>query len=229
MPINIGIEKNQSLGKISVLVIYFFWFFLLVLISYFVGKAGYSKIQSQRSAVVSARKTENVLVEKESELKSSTKIYTYVKQVSIALPDKNPALVLISQIRNLSSLNVSTLEDLRIGGMAGTEVVSKVNISFSLNGRYPDLMSFLKDTKTLSPLLTIQKVDFSNLEDVALVDVILNSYWSPYPEKLPPITEPILKFTTEDLNILGQVSGNTTPVFSTLTPLAPFPRENPFF
>ncbi|OGM09016.1 hypothetical protein A2W13_00560 [Candidatus Woesebacteria bacterium RBG_16_36_11] len=229
MPINIGIEKNQSLGKISGLIVPFIWFFVLIIISYFVAKAGYAKIQSQRAAVVSARKTENVLVEKESELNRNRQVYSYVKPVSIALPDRNPALVLISQIRNLSALNVSTLTDLRIGGMAGADTISKVSISFSLNGSYADLMSFLKDTKSVSPLLTIQKVDFSSLDAMALVDVILSSYWSPYPEKLPPITEPIQKFTNEDLNILGQVSGNTLPVFSTLTPLAPFPRENPFF
>ena len=229
MKVNIGLNKNKSMGKITLLVVPFLYFFILLLISYFVGKTGYAKIKSQRKDVISAKKTENILVEKEAELKTIKEISNYIKPVSIALPDKNPALILISQIKYLSNLNDLNLGDFKIGSMAGDEANSKLNLSFSLSGSYLNVFSFLTGTKTLLPILTLQKAEFGFQEDMASAEIILNSFWAPYPEKLPPVTEPILKLTDDNINTLGRVSVFTPPVFSTLNPSGPIQRANPFF
>ena len=226
--LNITTKQNASLDKMSYLLVPFLWFAILIVVSYFVAKTGISKIQSQRQQVVSAKRTETILADKEKEIKGVRNYEMYVQPVSVALPNKNPALILISVMRDMSTLYNVTVTDLRFGSGGGRSGFPQVSIGFGMVGTYNDFISFLDATKTTSPLLTLESVEFSILEDNTSGEVNLNSYYSDYPDKLPAITEPIKKLTPENINTLKSVYSFKPPVFNEIPPSGPYGRTNPF-
>ena len=228
MKININTAQNPSLGKIAYLLVPVIWLVVLVTVSYFVGNTGYAKIKSQRQAVVSAKKTENIMVEKEAEIKNSKQYSLYVQPVSLALPDKNPTLILISVLRNMATSATIAMNNLRLSAGAEVSGAKQVNITFSAAGSYTNIMSLLKSSKTAAPLLTLQKVEFSILGDSMTGDFTFSSFYSAYPEKLPSVTEPISKLSAQNIETLKAVSNFTPPVFTKIPPAGPYERANPF-
>ena len=228
MAINLAVKTQKPTSSI-VLLIPIAYLIILFTISYFVIKTGYSKIKSQRALIANAKKMEAVLLEKESSLKAiSSEISQYVSPVSIALPDKNPALFLISQIKGLSDQSSTSMTDFKIGGgSAGTE--PKIRLSYKLTGPYSNIISFFKASETIAPIVSLQKLEMSILNDIANVDVSMDSYWSEYPEKIPSLTDPISKLSSSNYEALDKVIGLTPPFFTSLSPTGPTLRQNPFF
>jgi hypothetical protein len=228
MALNLAVKPQKSVSTIMLLMPVAYFVVLLV-VSYFVVKAGYAKIKSLRASIASAKKVESVLAEKESILKTvSANISYYVLPVSIALPEKNPALYLISQIRSLSEQNATDLQEFKLGS-AGQGQDSQLNLSLSLRGDYPNVISLLNGLETLAPILSLNKVEMSLSGSVVNADMVVGSYWSAYPDKLPSVTDPIQELTKTNNETLKKVVQLTPPFFTTLTPTEPYGRQNPFF
>ena len=72
------------------------------------------------------------------------------------------------------------------------------------------------------------RIEVRITDESAEIDTNARSYFSAYPEKLPSITEPIDKITSEEYEILNELLLKQTPAFFELTPSGPVSRPNPF-
>ncbi|KKS77640.1 MAG: hypothetical protein UV51_C0005G0050 [Candidatus Woesebacteria bacterium GW2011_GWC1_42_9] len=78
-------------------------------------------------------------------------------------------------------------------------------------------------------MINISSVDMSTNAEVVSAQIVLSSFWSPLPEKLPSITEAISSLSDEELAVLNTLSTFTTPLGGAAGELIAAPaRENPF-
>lgn len=204
---------------------------ILLVLSVFAVRTGIDKINQQRRELKVTQKAENTLMEKESELRSSaSKNPSLVTPATMALPDSNPALMVISNMKTLSASKNVIIEDLRVsgGGSSDKSETSRLGITFSVSGEFVEALSFMKETKNYLPIIRTQRLTIKVNGDIANIDAIASSSSSAYPDKLPLMTEPIDKITYEEYEILNELVQKQPPVFFELNPTGPVSRPNPF-
>ena len=207
----------------------FVYFIVLSLIFVFAIKTGINKISSQRAQLKTLQRTENTLLEKENILKEAqTDILTHFRFSGIALPNENPSLVTLVQIKNLAAGFLLPLDEIKISGTGLGEGASNIGFSFKVLGDLEQIILFLKDTSTLSPITTIDKVELSGMDNITSADVKLKTFWLAYPEKLPSVTDPVKKITDNEIAVIEEMAKLIPPAFSNLSPTGPFERSTPF-
>jgi len=204
---------------------------LLVILSVFAFRFGFAKISEQRQNVSTARQNESVLSQKESILKDiQSGVPSYVKAVAAALPEKNPSLSMVSQIRILSSEKGLSLGNIKVGSeiAAGGASISEVDVTFGIEGPAAEIVSFLAAVKELAPVSTIEKAKINRSSIGTRADITLRVYKSEFPQKLPSLTEPARALTDDEKTTLTKLSALRLPIFTDLTPQGGGVRENPF-
>lgn len=193
---------------------------------------GTSRISKQKKDLVDTKNTEAVLEEKESELRRTAGSFTpYINTASIALPDKNPVLYVIVQTRSHAETQNVALNEMKVnmGSGRGSVGISGVGIHVDITGSFADVINFMRNSKELAPLTTVDgfEMDITDPDNV-VTKVSLNSHWSLFPSELPAIITPIDKITQEEISILQRLAGLIQPEFTILTAQGVDPRGNPF-
>ena len=206
---------------------------IIVVLNYIVITEGVSRLSSQNKLINSNSDNEQILAEKEQELSVSTgTLSPYVRYARVALPERNPALLVITQIRKLAESNQVELDNLAINIGTGlpSEQLTKVGVTIEISGNHADVTNFIKETEKLAPLATVRVIDIKVTGEFAQAnaDMALDVYWAAFPSSLPAITSPIEKITQEDRSILSRLSELSQPEFSELDPNTPSARDNPF-
>lgn len=202
---------------------------VLIILSVLAVKIGFSRIGAQREELSAARKNESILSQKESVLSSvQGTIPTYVKTVAASLPEKNPALSMTSQLRSLALTNQLILENIKVGSSVTTGELSAVDISFSLEGAVPQVVSYLNSIKDMAPVSTVEKAKINQSSLGTRADVTVKVYFSPFPTKLPSLTEPVKELSQEEKGTLLKLSALSLPIFTELQAQPGTLRENPF-
>ena len=193
-------------------------------------RVGWGKIKTLNNNVKSASKVESILKEKEQELITyQGQLDSYVDISAGVLPEKNPALLVVTQLKKIALENNIFLEDLKISSQQVVKgEISDLKVNFKAMGVQGEVFNFLKTTKTVSPILKLDNLDFSSASGTASADVRLLSFFARFPENLPPMADPIQKLSENDLENINSLSTLTTPSFTSLSPNGPFERENPF-
>lgn len=196
---------------------------------FIVGKVGFNKITSQKIEIEKTEKNIIILSQKqEILLKVEETLSSDIKFFSLALPDSNPSLSVIYQIKTFSLENGVFFEDIKSGGESKLQNYSKVDLKFDLTGDLNGILSFLKLTETFAPIVTVEKLELSQSSGTHKGSIALKGYWAPFPEKIPAVTQPIGDFTEDELKIITKISNLSVPQFSSVYPQEPTSRENPF-
>lgn len=203
--------------------------FLAVLLFILAVKVGLDRINDQRQKVLEGRRIENTLVAKEALLREvEVDISGFVDSASSAVPEKNPALVMLSQLKNLALVNGLTLTTFKVASETQAAGLGSVDVSFDIDGTLPATLSFLKSLSTIAPISTIEKVKVNTASQVASSNITIRVYFAEYPAKLPSLTEAVNNLTEEERKLLDMLSGLTQPVFTSLTPQPASGRVTPF-
>lgn len=203
---------------------------ILLIVSIFTVRIGIDRIGQQRRELKNVEKVEATLTEKEAELRNSISVNPpLVTPASMALPDSNPALMVISNYKSLVADSAVIIEDFSVSGLASTQKeLENIRVSFTLSGNILEVLSLLKQTQNQLPIMAVQQMEISVDEEIANVEVSGKSYFSAYPSKLQPITDPIDKITAEEYQLLVELNQKQTPTFFELSPSAPTFRPSPF-
>lgn len=152
--------------------------------------------------------------------------------VTVALPPQNSALLVTSQIRNEAAELGVVIEDLSLSITPSLmEDFTALGIEFDISGDYESISLLISNISEMTPLINIKSIDIESTREEILASIEMESYWSPYPESLPPVTQTINGVTPEEQSILNQIASFQSPAFqasTTLTPTETEPRENPF-
>lgn len=224
-------KKSSVSPNITTLALPIIYLVVLVIVAFISIKAGYQQIDKQRKDVNAAKKTESILNEKYNTLQDAQSfISKYVDPASFALPDKNPSLYILSQMKQLTSLRPVVVADFNFGrgSTLTSEDIGSVSMSFNISGSVNDVISYYQDMIKLAPIITFATFDITTDSQALQVDTRADSFYAEYPDKLPSITQPISKLTSSEMQTLEEISTLTPPSFTTLDPNGPFTRENPF-
>ena len=153
---------SKSLGKKSplrLILLPLLSLVILAVLSSVVLRSAFARIQSLRGELENAQRDENVLKEKEIILKEvQQSIAGQAQVVALALPSENPALIVISQVKNLAFERALFPQNLEVGAETQEAELMSVPISFDMEGDLTEVLDFVKSLTSISPLSTIDKL-----------------------------------------------------------------------
>lgn len=189
-----------------------------------------SKISAQREELATAKETERILKEKQNVLTQvGGSIASYVNSAAVAVPAENPVFMMISQLKSIAGASGVTLNSIKTGSEATFQgSISSVNLNFGIGGTTLALIDFFKALDTVAPVSTLDRLKISQSLGVARADVFLKLYFSPFPGKLPSLTEPVKELTADEKDILTKLGQLRVPNFVNLAPQPPSVVTAPF-
>ena len=192
-------------------------------------KIGLNKLSNQKSEIKKIEKNINVLKQKQETLvKVKETLSEDMKFFSSALPDSNPALSIIYQIKNRSIENGLIINNIKSGGESKLKKFSKVDLSFDMEGNLINIISFIKLTQSFSPIFTIEKLELNQFGSFYKASVATRGYWAPLPKKIPAVNQPLSDFTDEEIKIITKISNLIVPNFFYGVSQESVGKENPF-
>jgi len=222
--------KSLMPPNIEVMVVPIILITVLIILSILVVKIGISKINSQREKLTVAQRDEAIFKQKQEILQEvQGEVLSLADLSASAVPNKNPALAVISQLKNLASSRSVVLSNLQVGSKSGAEKgISKVDISFDVDGDFSSVLDFLQDTSKIAPISQIEKIEINQTVGATHANTTMISFWAPFPKKLPPLTEAAKDLSAEELSLIRSLSELTPPVFLEIAPSVPSARADPF-
>lgn len=222
--------KSLVPSNIEVMVVPIVLITVLIILSILVAKIGISKVNSQREKLTVAQRDEVIFKQKQEILQEvQGEVLSLADLSASAVPNKNPALAVISQLKNLASSKSVILSNLQVGSKSGVgKEMSKVDISFDVDGDFSSVLDFLQDTNKIAPISQIEKIEINQAVGATRASTAMVSFWAPFPKKLPPLTEPAEDLSTEELSLIRSLSELTPPTFLEITPSVPSARADPF-
>ena len=194
------------------------------------GNIAYSQISALRDKISLAQKDQTTLSQKLKVLSSvSTTAAQEAEAATSALPEGNPALVVVSQLKNLASSKGIILSAMK--SSAGSDSggsFSDVTISFTIDGPRASVLSFLQDISQIAPLTSVVSVGINEFAGVDDATVNLRSYWAPFPKTISPINQAITDLNSSEKQTLSEINNLTQPTFAQVTPLQGNTNPNPF-
>jgi hypothetical protein len=180
----------------------------IVILFIFVIPSSYSEIISRIQSYQTNQQTEEILNKKLTVLQStSPDILNKASHSVIVLPDKNPVLALIAQIKEIAITENVAITEVKSDAVSELDGgIHKAEFKIGLEAE-----SFLHISKVLEEL--------AKRAPASTVDLAT---------ALPGVEEPLDPFSSEELTLLDQISKLTPPQFETLKPVSESLRENPF-
>ncbi len=203
---------------------------LLIVVSLIGFSRAFYEIGSLREESAAAEKSENVLKSKLDVLSESQTMATTDANYAVSfLPGENPALLVLYQLRASAASSGLLFSNFKVGSeMKEAGDFMKVSVSFDLQGPLQQVLDFVNSIKAISPNVWIEKTELSFVGETLQATLNTTSYWSPYPAKIPPLTEPITALNSAEKEILSKIGSYNLPPFVSLTPVAPRENLNPF-
>ncbi|MBU0570416.1 hypothetical protein KKB40_06620 [Patescibacteria group bacterium] len=195
-------------------------------------KTSYIQINLQLSNLEMAKRTEGILEEKVFILRQIKEgVLEYTNTSVTALPEKNPAPVIISQLKAFSRNSSVNLDKIKSGTISVSgENVSMAQLSVEVESaeELSMIIDFINTLPNTLPLLTINNIEMTGLNGEPAMKLTASYYWSAFPTQLPPITEPIKDLLPNERVLLSELSSFLKPSFTVLQPTQPRERANPF-
>ena len=207
---------------------------LVILIFLFVNlvQKGYSQIIQKYQVLKDLQRNEKTLEQKISQLREIPQSVIDNSELSlIALPEKNPSTLALSQIKGLIAdksivlLKFNTSKEVSSNSSDQSKVKLRINADF---GDLPLLIDYLKAIKKVLPLLIIDEIKIENGENKKEFNLSILVYYSSLPKTLSKISEPVKQFTQSEIRLLEQLSEYTAPKFVVIQPVLESDRDNAF-
>jgi len=225
-------SKNKAFipQKMRVMLLPLVLLLAMVTLSIIVFKVGVAKISTQRVELKKASKNETILTQKQQVLQTlENNILSYADTAIIAMPDKNPSLIVLSQLKTLAEKNAITLSEIKIGSKTSDKSGTfKTTILFEIEGTLFQVLNYLISTKSFAPLSVVDRVDIAQASGAIRASVNLTVFWVPLPTKLPAISEPVRELSADETNLITELSSLEQPFFTQVLPAAPSARIDPF-
>jgi len=204
---------------------------VVLLLSLLVGKNGFSQVSRLLKEENEARVAESALQDKLAVLREVEGESNGADATVIALPKGNPAALVISNLRLLSKEKEITFEEFSASSTQKKETFSNMTLDLSTSNKdYFAFVGFIKDFQDYAPITSLNSLEASYNKDRDLFsgDLELVFYWSPLPRVIPKITDPIVRLSGDEEEVLAKLTELKRPLFVNLDAVAPKERETPF-
>lgn len=203
---------------------------VLLVVGFNLIRIGWGQISKQALRLKNLRHEETVLIEKQSVLSEIQEdILAQADMALQVLPDQNPSLAIISQIKSLAFERGISLTKISSGAETEPENgFSKVDIAVEMQAIPSTIMDFIVTLKKIAPLVNVSKVNLTGSEGSTQATLTITGYWSQLPSEIASVSDPINSLTAEETDLLNEFSGRIFPTFVVNAPEAPTLRESPF-
>ncbi len=232
--------KKISKYDIKIMTVPIIIFVLIIILTLISAKIILDNIARLNSEMAVNQKSENALQEKLTSLQSITeKISGDSQNAVLALPGTNPVLNVITNIKTQSAQNgllINGIKSNSSASLASGDQINTTSIDFQVDGGLQGISNFISNIKNTNPIIRIDAIKIKNTSsngegDIFTLYSTLIAYWSNFPTTIPAITEPIVKFTPEEENVLAKISAFQKPapiIENTSSPSGQLGRLNPF-
>lgn len=187
-----------------------------------VGKVGIGRVSALREEIADGEKERKTLTEKLNtlrtlggELGSNSVASTY------ALPESNPVLAAMSQLKLAAAQNVISMSSLKSGaGAKGNGGISSVDISFEAVGPKEGILAFVNGLTKVAPIMQLNKLKLSETGGQTRAAISIRAYFAELPTKIPAVDSPVKLLTADEEETLMTVTALTPPQFSEVLPSA---------
>lgn len=193
------------------------------------------RLAIEQSDLTQAQKEQTVLSQKLNALQNIGDIVNKVQSISSVLPEENPSFVEISQVKRYIQDAGLTLASIQIGQeITDSQGISHTNVNFDVEGSSLTVFLLVDKLKIAAPLTTGSNITINQKGGTSSTSFTTSVYWSPFPEKIPALTEPVSELTSEEKDILSRISLFDMPLAITPQPTATegatlnVPKTNPF-
>lgn len=193
---------------------------IVIILFLTVGNFGISKIQDIRAQITEGNNTVATLTQKLNILQTLSATATQGSAVAIAaVPDTNPSLIVISQLKSLAAAQGVAISGVKSGsGPMNPSGLGEVDITFTLDGPRGNVFAVLASTATVSPILVLDKVKISESAGAVRADATVKSFWAALPKAIPAVTQPVTDLTESERKIITSLQALTQPVFTEVAP-----------
>jgi hypothetical protein len=210
-----------------------FFGFIMILLVFSVSLV-YSNTQRLFTKIEAAKADRFLLEERLAVLRDTEPdLGTNIAQTAVGvLPSENPSLLVISQIRKLATENSVTLDNVTLNArqIEGEEYPS-VEINFKAKGAYSGVSKLIESLANYAPLMNLSQLKMSGIQNEIEAQVSVQSFWTPFPTKLPALSEQITGLSNEERSLMDKLTNfKKADVFevSSLKPQETEEREDPF-
>ena len=113
---------------------------------------------------------------------SDASVNTFKDKVVLALPDANPILVGIAQIRKIASEEGAGISNLAGGQPTSKGNLSQTLVSFDLDANTQQAFNVFRKISNSAPLSTLTRLSLSKQTESSRFSLSLNFYWAPLPK-----------------------------------------------
>jgi Tfp pilus assembly protein PilO len=222
-----NLKRNYKSILISVTTIVFLVVLTFINANFVIGKI--NAVSSETSTIEARLET---LQSRIAVLEAAVGSVELVNIAALAIPEKNPSVLLTGQLKSLALEHSVSIENLSITStsISDDEPMLTYEVNFSaIGGDYESLSNFIDGLSTILPLVNlgsanIRSVTASGVES----EIRLTAYSAVYPESLPTSDQPLSGLSPQEQEILTSLETFrqivSTPPESTEVPT----RPNPF-
>ncbi|OGM33074.1 hypothetical protein A2803_03070 [Candidatus Woesebacteria bacterium RIFCSPHIGHO2_01_FULL_44_21] len=214
---------------IPIAVVAIFLVLIVVAANFLIGQI--NSVRSQAAALNSKIATLEARVATLQE--SSATVRDSVNATAIAIPEKNPAVLVTRQLRKLANDNGVVLSEFSIvsTNIQGENSMYTYEVNFQALGTdYASVSVFLDGLDNLLPLINLGSLAMNSKLGGVEATVRLIAYSAPFPETLPSLDDPISGLSDGEQESLNVLSGFVSPSGGEALPepIEIIPRPNPF-
>lgn len=204
--------------------------FAVTVLSILVGVFGLSKISEGRSSLAKVQKDQVFLTQKLDILRTVASYATESTDgVLGALPNSNPSIAVISQIKSLAQENSVLISGIKSGPeILEKSGLSRVDVTFDISAPREKSVVFLRAIETVAPIMIVDKIRLREESDLEKSTIIVKAFWSPLPSKLPSITTQINDLTAAEKQVTVEIGNLRKPNLVQVTPSQEVGRADPF-
>ncbi len=205
-------------------------FVVVIILFIVVGNFGFGKITEIRDQVAGAQNEQKTLTQKLDVLKNIQTLGAQSSNlVAAVLPDNNPSLSVVSQIKILAGNAGIILSQVKAGSpTVEASGLSAVSITFGANGPRAQVESFINTISSFAPISIVNRIKITeSAPGAATANITVKSFWAPFPTKIPPVTSAIVDLTPAEKQTLQNLGSLTQPIFTAIQS-SPGGRSDPF-
>lgn len=200
-----------------------------LLLFIFAGRFAINKISEIRGNLQTSQTNIDVLTSKLTVLQSSNLSQAQTNAASFALPDRNSSIAVFSQLKILASSGGVLLSNIKGGAeIKDPNGLSRVDITFDATGARSQILAFADSITKIAPITLLDKIKINETAGGSRASIVVKSYWSEFPKSLSPITDRVDVLTTQEKDLLFEVSKLQKPMFVELSPSQGSGKAEPF-
>lgn len=224
----ITLVKTSAFSSYKFVLVPVLSLFAVIVLGFVTYNIASKRITEQRNEITIQENEVAVLTSKVAVLNEESDILsTYHGSALGVLPEKNPILFVLYNLKQRALATTTRIEEIKVGSVTEIESGTSVSLVFTAAGDLNALLSLIEDLRSGTPLTTITKTSFEIADGAASVEVTSSTHFSKLPDTLPAITAPITKLSKAELDAFSSFELTSNQEFS-LTPQRGDSTRDPF-